>query len=268
MFIIKITNIKYNFYNFHKNLLDNKINKIEELNSPIKTIKNIYRNIYYLLENIYIKLFYKKILSYNVESELKKIIDNIKKDKIDNIIQNIKDKTNNILKINNYSYCYGIIKFIQGYNKLLNIKLSNKNMNKYLDGTDEYIIESINRTVENIDNIGEEMILYHGFIENINYKEDKLKDGNIINFNGILTKTYDINIAKKNALLENYFQPKIFIIKYSKISKHIIIDYKKNSENDNIFIGRSDEKLKIINIYKYFEGFILYTIYYCESMDY
>jgi hypothetical protein len=208
MFIIKITNIKYNFYNFHKNLLDNKIKKIEDLDSPIKIIKNIYRNIYYLLENIYIKLFCINTINYGFELEFQNIIDNYKKEKIENIIQNIKDKTNNILKKNNYSDCYGIIKFIQGYNKILNIKLSNKNMIEYINELDEYVIKSINNTIECMDNIGEEIVLYHGFIENVNYKEDKLKIGNNIKFNGILPKIYNINIAKKKSFIRKLFSTK------------------------------------------------------------
>lgn len=266
MFIIKISNINYKIYNFHKNLLNNQITNIEELEnerqtyfySPIKIFKKIYINFYYLFENIYIKLFYKN--NYNIKNIINEKIENV-----ECLISDLKDITDDVIKKYNYKYGWGMVKFMKDH-KWLNIKLSNKNMTPYLNDIDKYMLKSINKTYEFIKPIEQQITLYHGFLPNINYKEDKFNIGYEFKFNGILLKTHDINIAKKIAMTQNHFQPKIFIIKYNANSKHIIMDIIVNDEYK--FITKNKESFKIINIFQYFEGIILYTFYICENLDY
>jgi hypothetical protein len=167
---------------------------------------------------------------------------------------------------NNPDYYYGIVKWISG-NCWLNTLITN-NFESELSNVDKKIIESINKTIELVEAIDKELILYHGFEKFTNYNEESFKIGSIISFPGILSKTTYFPIAQQFANTQNYYRPKYFIIFYPKKSKHIGLDIKTNIYDEYEYIGKQGEKFEIIKICKVFYNLQLQTFYICKSLDY
>ena len=223
-------------------------------------IKNIYQTFYYSLINL---LEYVKISNYKKLIEDKKYIQDIL------ILQDLdmkelRKKTDLALTDEKDLYS-GVMQWISGI-CWANSLITNGHKSDLLD-IDQYIISSINKTIELVEPITKPLILFHGFEKFSNYKEDEIKIGNKYTFPGILSKSSKFEIAKQFSQTQNCVQPKYFIVFYPKGSKHLGLDIKLPKYDEYEYIGKQNESFKIIKICKVFNGLQLQIFYICKTLD-
>jgi hypothetical protein len=262
-----------NIYLLHKNLLDNtlsydQINKLSkqtifepnEINIRYMA-KNTYQTFYYILQNLY---EYGKISNYKKFIEDKKYIQEIILTQ-DLDMNEVRKKTDLALE-NKSDLYYGVMRWISGC--CWSNSLITNGYKDNLSDLDLKIITSINKTVEIVEPMSKSLVLFHGFENFSNYKEDELKVEKKFIFPGILSKTSNFEIAKQFAQSQNFFQPKYLVVFYPEGSKQIGLDIKPPKYDEYEYISKQNENLKITRICKIPNGLQLQILYICESLDY
>lgn len=240
-FVLFVQNMFEYITDYHKIMIDNKKNKkiIDKIinSNDIKRIETelSYRGDFLKCKNI--------ILSNRF---MKEVIEKSKK-----TLESNKDKYHNLTQ------------YVSGY-CWFNSKLSN---NIKINVLEQNIINSINKLVNKVEPMSTELILFHGFEKYTNYGDsDIFNIGDLINLPGFLSKTISLKIAYNFALFENYFRPKILIVKYPIGSKQIHHDIKMWN-NEFEFLTFSNEKLIIKDIIICYELiFRKITFYICEQI--
>ena len=173
------------------------------------------------------------------------------------LLDTVRQNTKKVLTCNgdDHKDYDNITKYVSGY-CLFNARLSH---GISIPPADQAIIDSIDRVVNKVEPLNEPVCLFHGFEKYMHYT---IQD-NKVNVPGILSKTISLNVAKRFATSEDYFQPKYLVVYYERGSKQIHHDIRMFDQEFK-FLTHSNETLKITKVCKYFEGFLqLHTFYVC-----
>ncbi len=156
---------------------------------------------------------------------------------------------------------YSLNQYVAGH-CWLNARLSN---NLPINDYDIQIQKSINNIVDKVEPLDYPVTLFHGF-ENYTYYGNKdYMVGDIINIPGFLSKSLSFNVSYNFAICENYFRPKLLVVKYPKGSKHIHYDARIfNTEFE--FLTKSNEKLIVKEIIWFYLFPRKVTFYICEPL--
>ena len=228
----------------------------------LSIIKSTYQLFYYTLNNAYVYFTYKNFLT-----DSKFVNELLSKQNLD--MNELRNKTNKALDNNDKQYpnlYMSITKWIAG-NCWSNSLITNGYGSELFD-IDKEIIFSINKSIELVEPIENQLVLFHGFEKFTDYKEDLFEVDKIFTFQGILSKSSYFEISRQFAQSENYFQPKYIIVLYPKGSKHIGINIKPIKYDEYEYISKSGECLKLIRICKVFYGLQQQIFYIFESQDY
>ena len=264
-FLTKILNL---IYNLNNSLLDNNLSYNDIMYYQKKTIfepeyasirsyiKDCYKSLYYIGENLLTRLSHNDILD---KQQIQKILDLEDLD-----MSELRTKTSKIL-INDPDSYYWIMRWIAG-NCWSNALITNGYKSK-LTEEDYNIISSINKTIGLIEPMDKSLILFHGFEKFSNYNEKQFEIGKNICFPGILSKTTCFTVAELFATTQNFYQPKYFVIKYPPGSRHVGLNIKPVKHDEYEYIGKSDEKFKLEKICKIFNGLQMQIFYICSIQN-
>ena len=175
----------------------------------------------------------------------------------------VREKTNKILN-NDPDLYSGVMHWISG-NCWSNAYITNGY--SQIPNINTYIVNSINKSIEIVEQMNKPLVLFHGFEKYSNYNEYTFKVGTKFTFGGILSKTSCFRIAQMFACCQNYLQPKYLVVFYSIGSKQIGMDIKLKQFDEYEYINKQGESFEITDIYRRFNGIILETFYICKSLD-
>ena len=145
-----------------------------------------------------------------------------------------------------------------------NMKLTN---NCKLSEIDLKIYDIINEIVNNVKELTYPITLFHGFEKFTNYDENNWHIGDAILFKGFLSKTPSFDVANNFARMYNFFNRKILVVKYPIGSKHIGMNIRHPDDQEYEYLTKSNEKLKLIDIYRKIKFFSIVTFYICEDLN-
>lgn len=169
-------------------------------------------------------------------------------------LKEISEKTKATEKKNN-SFCGSFISYVGG-NCWVNAKLSNE---LELNNLDRELVYEINKLVEDVEPLSHPVSLFHGFE---NYSDYRMV-GRELNMKGFLSKSLSFNIASGFAISKNYFRPNFLVVNYPIGSKHIHPNFRIANEEME-YLTKTDEKLVVTDIKKYYSFPRLLTFYVCE----